>query len=121
MLSPNAERAELANNVFCLLCDVACWWMVTAQHFPLLQGLRHSSLPALVLHWLSVLHRFDGAGGATGFAIGGYRYINLPADPAFSTLKLKTNRLINTSGAVCAIVTGWARGQGGSSNGTCSY
>lgn len=38
------------------------------------------------------------AGGATGFAIGGYRYLNLPADPAFSTIKLKTNRLINTSG-----------------------
>jgi hypothetical protein len=41
------------------------------------------------------------AGGATGFAIGGYRTINLPSDPAFNTLKLKTNRLINTSGAAC--------------------
>jgi hypothetical protein len=40
------------------------------------------------------------AGGATGFAIGGFRYLNLPADPAFSTAKLKANRLINTSGAL---------------------
>jgi hypothetical protein len=47
------------------------------------------------------------AGGATGFAIGGYRYLNLPADPAFSTAKLKANRLINTSGATssgCCVV-----------------
>lgn len=54
--------------------------------------------------WSENLQFYTGigylGGGATGFAIGGYRYINLPADPAFSTLKLKTNRLINTSGSL---------------------
>jgi hypothetical protein len=29
----------------------------------------------------------SAAGGATGFAIGGHRYLNLPADPAFSADK----------------------------------
>jgi hypothetical protein len=44
------------------------------------------------------------AGGATGFAIGGYRYLHLPADPAFNTLKLKANRLINQSGEQLGLV-----------------
>lgn len=54
--------------------------------------------------WSENLQFYTGlgylGGGATGFAIGGYRYLNLPADPAFTTLKLKTNRLINTSGSI---------------------
>jgi hypothetical protein len=39
------------------------------------------------------------AGGATGFAVGGYRYLHMPQDTTLSTLKLKANRLLNTSGA----------------------
>eukprot|EP00879_Flechtneria_rotunda_P019799 GHRR01020811.1.p1 GENE.GHRR01020811.1~~GHRR01020811.1.p1 ORF type:complete len:159 (+),score=33.38 GHRR01020811.1:171-647(+) len=39
-------------------------------------------------------------GGATGFAVGGYRYLHLPNEPAFNTMKLKANRLLNTSGAL---------------------
>eukprot|EP00882_Tetradesmus_deserticola_P023108 GHRQ01025142.1.p1 GENE.GHRQ01025142.1~~GHRQ01025142.1.p1 ORF type:complete len:230 (+),score=52.48 GHRQ01025142.1:285-974(+) len=54
--------------------------------------------------WTENLQYYTGlgylGGGATGFAIGGYRYLNLPADPAFSTTKLKANRLINTSGSL---------------------
>lgn len=38
------------------------------------------------------------SGGATGFAIGGYRYLQMPQEPAFNTIKLKANRLLNTSG-----------------------
>jgi hypothetical protein len=40
------------------------------------------------------------AGGATGFAIGGYRYLQSPAEPALSSVKLKANRLINMSGSL---------------------
>uniref|UniRef100_A0A383W644 Mitochondrial import inner membrane translocase subunit TIM22 n=1 Tax=Tetradesmus obliquus TaxID=3088 RepID=A0A383W644_TETOB len=54
--------------------------------------------------WTENLQFYTGigylGGGATGFAIGGYRYLNLPADQAFSTAKLKANRLINTSGSL---------------------
>lgn len=39
-------------------------------------------------------------GGATGFAIGGYRYLRSPPEPALSTAKLKANRLINMSGSL---------------------
>lgn len=50
----------------------------------------------------------------TGFAVGGYQYLRLPADPAFSSLKLKANRLINTSGVWHALwqAQGAARGVG---------
>lgn len=40
-------------------------------------------------------------GGATGFAIGGFRYLQQPApEAALSSLKLKANRLINMSGSL---------------------
>ena len=41
-------------------------------------------------------------GGATGFALGGYRYLAAPpADaPALASAKLKANRLINMSGSL---------------------
>lgn len=40
-------------------------------------------------------------GGATGFAIGGYRYLlQPPQEPALGSLKLKANRLINMSGSL---------------------
>ncbi|KAI8470701.1 MAG: hypothetical protein J3K34DRAFT_385157 [Monoraphidium minutum] len=39
-------------------------------------------------------------GGATGFAVGGYRYLQQPPEPALSSLKLKANRLINMSGSL---------------------
>lgn len=39
-------------------------------------------------------------GGATGFAIGGYKYLQMPQEPAFNTIKLKANRLLNTSGSI---------------------
>jgi hypothetical protein len=40
-------------------------------------------------------------GGATGFAVGGYKYLSQgPAEPALSSAKLKANRLINMSGSL---------------------
>ncbi|KAF8056228.1 ttc30a [Scenedesmus sp. PABB004] len=54
--------------------------------------------------WSENLQFYTGlgylGGGATGFAVGGYRYMHLPADPAFGSVKLKANRLINTSGSL---------------------
>jgi hypothetical protein len=41
------------------------------------------------------------AGGATGFAVGGYKFLAQgPAEPALSSAKLRANRLINMSGSL---------------------
>jgi import inner membrane translocase subunit TIM23 len=40
------------------------------------------------------------AGGAGGFAAGGVKYLRSPAEPSLDTLKLKANRLINSSGSL---------------------
>lgn len=39
-------------------------------------------------------------GGSTGFAVGGYQYLRQPLDPSLTSVKLKANRLLNTSGAL---------------------
>jgi mitochondrial import inner membrane translocase subunit TIM23 len=40
------------------------------------------------------------AGGAGGFAAGGVKYLRSPAEPSLDTLKLRANRLINSSGSL---------------------